>query len=532
MDLDKRLNLVDYGFFDKDYRPTQFALEFIAFVKMVNGSMGEENKSPIIHYDMLDQLTPEEGNKLFLQNLYVSFRGSAKTTALHEYMILYLATYGEIKGIGKINVGMYISDTMENGVKSMRNNLEFRWSNSEFLQKYVPKAHFTDVRWEFVNLDGKRLTFRGFGATTGVRGFKEYGERPTWCGMDDLMSDKNAESPTIIKDIKNIVYKAARQAMHPRKRIIIWTGTPFNKKDPLYEAASSTAWNTRVYPICEKFPVPKKEFKGAWEDRFPYEFVKNEYESLLASGEISSFNQELMLRIASEEDRLVADSDLVWYRRDQIVKNRSRFNFYITTDFGTSERRTSDFSVCGVWAYTNNGEWLLVDGFCKRQLMDKNIDGLFRMVSIYHPLSVGIEINGQQKGFIQWIKGEMLNKNIFFNLAKQGNSNEEGIRRSSNKIVYFKQFVPQIKAKKVWLPEEMKDDPLVQEIVEEMSFVTEEGFQSKNDDAGDMMSMLTEMNPYKPGETIETTYTEDEDGNHGMFIDGDDDDLYTNSTIF
>lgn len=519
MDLEKRLNLVDYSFFEKEYKPTKFALHFIAFIKMVNGGMGEENKSPIIHYDMVDQLSPEKNTKRVVQNLFVSFRGSAKTSVLHEYMILYLATYGKIEGIGKVDVGMYISDTMENGVKSMRNNLEFRWQNSEFLRKYVPESSFTDIRWEFVNLDNKRLTFRGFGASTGVRGFKEYGKRPTWCGIDDLLSDKNAQSPTIIKDVKNIVQKAARQAMHPKKRVIIWTGTPFNKRDPLYEAACSNAWNTKVYPIAEKFPVSRKEFRGAWEDRFDYDFVKNEYDSLLEDGAISSFNQELMLRITSDEEKLVDDSDIIWYQRDLVLKARSRFNFYVTTDFGTSDGKKADFSVCGVWAYTNNGEWLLVDGFCRRQLMDKNIEMLFRMVSVYKPLSVGIEINGQQKGFIQWLKSEMINKNIFFNLAKQSNSNQEGIRRTKNKIDYFKMFVPQIKSKKLWLPTEMRSTALVQEIIEELSFVTEDGAQSRNDDCLDLISMLVEMNPYKPGNTMEASYTEDENGNNGQFVD-------------
>ena len=181
----------------------------VNFIKLVNGSLGEENESPIIHYDMFDQLVAFDS--LFHQDLFVSFRGSAKTTALHEYLILYIATYGEIPGFGAIDVGMYISDTMENGIKSMRNNLEFRWNNSDFLQKYVPVAKFTDIRWEFKNADGKRLAYRGFGATTGVRGFKEFGKRPVICGMDDLMSDKNADSPTITKDIKKIVYRAARQ---------------------------------------------------------------------------------------------------------------------------------------------------------------------------------------------------------------------------------------------------------------------------------------------------------------------------------
>ena len=536
MDLDERLNHVDYSYFHQDYKPSQFALQFVAFIKMVNGTMGEENKSPIIHYDMIDQLMVE------WQNLFVSFRGSAKTTALHEYMILYLAVYGEIPIFGDVNVGIYVSDTMDNGVKSMRNQLQFRWENSEFLQKYVPKVwfgpapvteyktSFTDSKWEFVNADGKRLCFRGFGASTGVRGFKEYGERPTWCGFDDLMSDKNAESPTITRDIKNIVYKAARQALHPKKRMILWTGTPFNKSDPLYEAAGSKAWNTRTYPICEKFPCKREEFRGAWEDRFPYEFVKKEYYSLLESGEISSFNQELMLRITSDDDRLVKDSDVVWYSRDKVLRSRSRYNFYITTDFATADGDSNDYSVISVWAYTNNKDWLLVDGICRRQLMDKNIDDLFRFVSNYRPLGVGIEINGQQGGFIQWLKGEMITRNIFFNLAGKGKT--EGIRRTGKKINNFKLFVPTIKAKKMWLPEELKEDVLVTELMEELRFATNEGFKSKHDDVADTASMLLEMEAFPPSAEAAPEFIDDEAGTHALFRDDQDDDIYNNSTVF
>lgn len=231
LSLEKLLNEVDYYFLNNEYKPSPEAIMFVNFIKMVNGGMGEENKSPVIHFDMIDSVNQND------EDLFVSFRGSAKTSALHEYMFLFLGTYGEFFKFGEVSVAMYISDTIDNGVKSMRKNLQFRYENSEFLQKYIPEANFTDVRWEFINISGHRFCVRGFGASTGVRGFKEYGKRPTWAGFDDLMSDKNAESPTITRDIENIVYKAARQAMHPKKRKIIWTGTPFNKKDPLYKAA-------------------------------------------------------------------------------------------------------------------------------------------------------------------------------------------------------------------------------------------------------------------------------------------------------
>ena len=41
---------------DSSYVPTPFALKFINFIKLVNGGQGEEHKSPVMHYHMLDQI--------------------------------------------------------------------------------------------------------------------------------------------------------------------------------------------------------------------------------------------------------------------------------------------------------------------------------------------------------------------------------------------------------------------------------------------------------------------------------------------
>jgi predicted phage terminase large subunit-like protein len=503
--LEDYLKEVDYRAFEENYIPSDFALEFIAFIKMVNGPEGEENESPLIHMDMLDQLLEDR------DNLFVSFRGSAKTSVLHEYLFLYLACYGKFPGFGDVNVAIYVSDTIDNGVKSMRQQLQFRWEKSDFLRHYVPEVKFTDVRWEFTNIEGKKLCIRGFGAATGVRGFKEYGQRPTWCGLDDLLSDKNAESPTIIKDIRNVVYKAVRNALHPKKRMTVWTGTPFNKKDPLYNAAGSEGWNTRVYPICEQFPCTKEEFVGAWEDRFPYEFVKKEYDKLLADGEISSFNQELMLKIVSEEDRLVQDADILWYNRESVMRNRGAFNFYITTDFATSEEQASDYSVIMVWAYNAQGDWFLVDIMVERQLMDKNVDELFRLVQIYKPQQVGVEVSGQQKGFVAWLKREMITRNIWFVFASSNNDNKEGIRPVTKKIQRFNIVVPWFKSKKMYFPAELKDTKEMKEVMEEITLATMEGFKSKRDDCADCTSQLADLTPWKPSPEVQMKQKDNED---------------------
>ena len=850
--VDDYLNDVHYNV-DEEYFPSDFALEFVNFIKLVNGVDGEENLTPVLHFKMLDQIS---GKKKNILNML--FRGSAKTSLFAEYMFLYLGVYGKIPGFGAVPLALYVSDSIENGVKNMRKNLEYRWENSDFLREYIPFTRFTDVRWEFRNKDGNVLVVKGYGAKTGVRGplaldelvytdvgkktianvkegdyiftpygltskvvgksdvfndpmyelvfaderklkvnhnhlnplyitkdtkrkdvrlrektlvnitteellktvlkkgtistfftkipeplqfsekklliepylmglllgdgyfepkknpkiggligdidfyltelttytvtigvypdkrkridgssqedmkritiaglieavsvlklnnttsidksipeiyqtgsimqrqrllaglldtdgscskesrvtystistqlsedvaelarglgyyvsvsitknrpenrsdiytlyirgatnpfmlprksarwkkadrfngyiplkavnkipdepsqcisiehdkhqfittgmlathnSKEMGKRPALAVLDDLVSDEDARSPTVIASIEDTVYKAIDYALHPTQNKIIWNGTPFNSKDPLYKAVESGAWHTNVFPVCEHFPCEEKDFKGAWEDRFPYSYVKKQYDKALKAGKIDTFNQELMLRIMSDEDRLIQDSEIRWYKHDNVLKNKGMFNFYITTDYATTENTSGDYSVTTVWAYNNNGDWLWVDGIVKRQLMNKNVDDLFRFAQKYLPQQVGVEVTGQQGGFIPWIQGEMMTRNIYFNLASDGNNNKPGIRPTTNKMQRFNVVVPLFTLGKIYFPLELKTDPRIIEWMNELSLASAGGFKSKHDDCIDNASMLPLLKPWKPSFTSPTPEDDD-----------------------
>ena len=842
--VDEYINHVDYSV-DPNYVPSDFALEFVTFIKLVNGKEGEENKTPVLHYQMLDQAA---GTTERIANL--TFRGSAKTTLLGEYLFLYIAVYNQLPGFGHVELALYVSDSIENGVKNMRKNLEYRWQESEFLQTYIPTAKFTDVRWEFHNADGGVFIIKGFGAkalsldtvlhtetgsltmakcqigdrifgpdgklttiqekseifhkpmyrlnlqdnrslkvsedhinsviintnpnntlrleefdlttkelldqplvhtkkgnysnrgtssknlvyikntealdfseksleidpytlgvvlgdgriqkpgcfveltthiedlatyteyipyefgksrfdkrnpntwtqsirglgpalkdfklgvhgndkfipetyftasidqrlallqglmdtdgtigntgrtvfcsvseqllddvqrlarslgaivrrskkpfcveiwlnrplfrlprklakqrydrkdslvaissieqiddepsqciavdntdrqflvndfvrthNTGVRGSKERGKRPNLAVLDDLISDEDARSDTVIASIEDTVYKAIDYALHPNRSKIIWSGTPFNARDPLYKAVESGAWRVNVFPVCEKFPCSRAEFRGAWDDRFDYDYVNKQYQKALKGGKLETFNQELMLRIMSDEDRMIQDSDISWFKRETVLRNRHRFNFYITTDFATNESQKSDYSVISVWAYNNNGDWLWIDGICKQQLMNKNIDDLFRLSSEYRPQEVGIEVSGQQGGFISWIQDQMLQRNIYFPLASQNNQEKPGIRPASNtsKLVRFNTMVPMFKMKKIMFPIELSDGPAISEAMNELKLVSRSGMRSKHDDFLDTISMLAFLHPWKPTEIGDMTQNTKDD---------------------
>ena len=857
--LEDLIKKVDYKQLEQGYVPSKFALKFINFIKLVNGGTGEENLSPLFHYDLLDAIAT------YSNNLIIAFRGSAKTSLI-EYLFLYIATFGKLDGFGEVNVAMYVGDTMENGCKNLRNNIEHRYNNSPFLQQFIAKATFTDTRMEFTNAEGHNLFVKLFGASplaldstlfsengttttigncrvgdtviggdgvktnivaksdvfykdmyritlkdgrhldtsfdhinhivhktrkgnkktgfhyvhknlttlelvntelmhirqrihsqthpsagkpyvsnehllfiptcepvqfkkkllpidpytlglllgdgylrkdgscsltgsvedlnfyknfipytlgslyignsgvgslaikgiskdikdlslkgsksnnkfipelykkasaeqrleliqglmdtdgtitkdavsfystsemlindvqelvwslggyaikkqyppskndkiksnfplftlhihinqtmfklprkkksirysdrntrvpitsikqiptvpsqciavdnsshlfltnnyivthnTGVRGFKAYGQRPTLAAADDLFTDKAAESKTIIADIENVMYKAIRQALHPTKRKVVWIGTPFNKKDSLYKAAGTPEWHTKVYPICQKFPCSKKEFIGAWEDRFPYEAIMSEYKMLKSLGRIDAFNQELMLRILSDDDRLVLDEDIIWYKRSDVLDNLHLYHTYITTDFATSENEKADYSVISVWALDWTGRFHWIDGVVKRQDMAINVDDMFRFVELYNPLSTGVEISGQQKGFVSWLRREMSNRHIYFMIASDKTSGEEGLRPNTSKLTRFNIALPLFKQRKIAFPEELRDSAAIMEFIDELTSVTPSGFKSLHDDCADTISQLPLIDYFKP---IDPKYLSPED---------------------
>ena len=244
-ELDQWLDQVRYGFLNSsEYHPTEFSLNFMNFIKLVNGGEGESNKTPPVHLKMMDKLT--EGKERIVN---LCFRGSGKTTIFMEYLTLYLAVFHEIPGFGPVEGMIYVSDSMENGAKSARKNIEFRYERSDFLKKYIKEAKFTDAYLEFTNVKDQKMGVKLFGATTGLRGTKIFGKRPCLCVLDDLISDEAAKSKTVMNLIKDTVYKGVNYALDPTRHKIIFNGTPFNKEDIIIEAVESGAWDVNVWPV-------------------------------------------------------------------------------------------------------------------------------------------------------------------------------------------------------------------------------------------------------------------------------------------
>ena len=212
--VEEYLDAVDYTW--KGYVPTIEALKYATFIQEVNGG-SEDNKTPIVHLAMMDKVFNTKKRSLVLCH-----RGLAKTTLFAEYLFLHIAAFGNMPGFGKVNLALYVTDSIENGVKNLRRNIEHRYSESEAMQAMVPNRRimvgsgsgkyldvtdddgmeefarqeeehanknfggrkFTDIRLEFENYKGHKLVVKGYGAKSGVRGAKEMGiSRSALCSV-------------------------------------------------------------------------------------------------------------------------------------------------------------------------------------------------------------------------------------------------------------------------------------------------------------------------------------------------------------
>ena len=234
-ELDDYLNRVDYVAMQNS-KHTEFAYKFMTFIKLCNYPDGESNKTPPVHLTMLDKLV---NDTKYVCNL--CFRGLGKTSVFAEYLFLYIACFGKLEKLGDLEGAMYVSDSMENGVKSLRKNIESRYWKSDYLQKMLPPKDqkFTDTQIEFKNAEGHEFMVKMYGATTGIRGVKMKGKRPVLCIIDDVMSDEASKSPTVLKSIKDTIYSGILPALDPNRQKVIFNGTPFNKNDVIVEAVES-----------------------------------------------------------------------------------------------------------------------------------------------------------------------------------------------------------------------------------------------------------------------------------------------------
>lgn len=554
--VDWLLDNVDLTF--QGYIPSAIAIEFFNFIRL---SLGEEpeNSNPLAHYFLVDTIFMQPNVEEYFKVRGIDYdeykgrtvvlccREFAKSTLIGTFIPLYMAWKGELPGFGRVNYGLYVGDSMTNNVQTTMRTIESVFNESEWLQTQFESTRFTDAIIELVRhprtpkevrayknaLDmGKKpvqvpgrskrkFAMKGVGAQTGTRGTRSGLQRPQFAILDDLVpSEADASSEAVMKNINTTIDSDVLNALHGAGNFAILIGTPYNKVDPVYSRAESKGWVPIVFPICEGIheDMEFKDFTSVWSDRHSFSAVMRRYKQSMNDNSIRSFNQELMLRITNDKDKVVDENWIIPFDIEDVLRKGNQYNWCITTDFTTTGGTSNDFSGIAVWAISSNHDFLLCDLILKKQDIAYQYNDLFRMVEKYSrfigSMPVGIEIDGQQKIHLFALKQLMSKRNTYFTMANQKGKVTEGILSRSvkgSKEDRFAATVPMFQNGKIWISKHLYNTPDYKELMQEIKYATYDdvgkvSFNSKHDDGLDLISMLVSMETYpaSPVVSVET----------------------------
>lgn len=560
--VDEALDCIDLTF--NGYTPSKDALNFFNVIRLVLGEDPEVDNG-LMHYFLVDLVFGNVGRENFPYSkeingrirlnprkiAIIASRFSAKSTIITAFMPIYIAVTGKMPNFGDVMFWVSFGDSQQAGAKVQANTIRDICEDSKFCKEYFEKMRFTDEECEFLRKgDGptkkRSFMFKVKGAAGGsVRGIRYKTERPQIFSFDDIIKNEaDANSPIIMGKLRSMIYSDAENATGKKGKIII-VNTPFNKKDPVYAALESGVWTPVCIPICEKISLDMKkdEYRGSWESMKSFEDIMEKYEDAYYGDTLREFNQELMLRISSEEDKLVKEDQIQWYSREVLKNNLGSYNIYATTDYTASNNLKGDFSCTMIWAVNARNDWFLLDLSVKKATIAEQYEPLFRFVREWgsrygRHVTVGVEIDGQQQLNLHALKKMMLEYNVYFGFARQIGSpfGKEGISRRQATGAKHEQFMrvhPLFQQHKIYFPEELKESADMKEVLNELSYITYEGIGSKHDDALDCISMIASMDVIAPSEDVEVvSYREESKDYIWHRYGGKDDEDSVSSVVF
>jgi hypothetical protein len=568
-DVDEALDSIDLRF--TGYAPSVDSLKFFNYIRVFVGQDFEID-TPLWHYFLVDLLlgkvkredfpySDEVKRKIHVDPTAIAIlaaRGTAKSTITTLFYPIYASILGSTPVTGPLSHMLILSDSQQGGSVSQARILASTFEKSKFAKEWFESMRFTDTEAELVRRDtsGKGIPiekrhmlikFKGV-STGGIRSGSRNpvtGDRYAIVAADDIIkNEEDAYSEALMDKVKTALESDAENAMRSKNTQMIIINTPFHKEDPIYKIVEGGAYTPLVVPICKEITLDtkKEDFVGVWEESHSYEAVMKRWRKAVANNSTRAFNQELMLRVSNESDRMITDDMIQWYDRNLLLKMLDSYNLYITTDFTTTSAASSDFSSIVVWAVSHNDDWFLVDLNLKRLELVDQYAAVFRLIQLYSKggkhIEVGVEVDGQQKAHIYSLKEQMLRKGQYFSFARQKGApvGREGILSKGgggSKLERFRYVLPMFQNRKIYFPEQLKDTADMKEAIKQIKGATHVGFTAK-DDFCDTVSQIAMIDYALPAytESAEIKYDGHLD-NHGniTWVDNSEEN-YRGSTVF
>lgn len=463
------------------YLPKDMSARFFSWVNL--HITRESNKTPRMHYQMIDELLTEDQNVQAMVH-----RGGAKSTVLTNYLPIYVACHGELPNFGVVHNLIIFSATIEQAIDQLKGIRDI-WDNSDALHEILTLTK--DRRGKVVadkvdhicwtNQDGHVIHIQAKGAGQSMRGTKKNGHRPQLLIFDDILVDAILTSEGERKKLKVWFYSTVANSVDVSHYKKIVVGTPMTDDDLLMEMLRSTTYKSVKFPVANEFPVPVEEIVSSWKDRFTPERIMKQFQEAKEMGAEGDFYREMMLEVVNDEMRIFEERFFKTFEYKDIKKDLAQMNFFTSMDLAVSKKKSADFSVLITIGVNKDGHWFIVKCDVGRFTPTMVIDKLFEHVKMFKPLEVRAEKAALQQVLDDFIDKRMIDTGIYFNT--------EGLKNNSTTSKEFRinGLQPKMKMGHIHFPTDIDQDSLA-ELLYEMKGYIRTGPTTAHDDAVDCLA--------------------------------------------
>ncbi len=388
------------------------------------------------HYQWSDTLLNGTSHVAF-----EAFRESAKTTYVMRTFPLYCLVYPSYE-LDFIALICGDEDTARDKLSSIKADYKTRKYLAVNLVEIIEDNEdaFEVLVKPYGAAGGEPIAVRiaVFGKGSQIRGLESGGRRPKLAILDDVQDKKAIESDLILK--KDLKWFLGDVLFLGESCRVMMIGNNLGEKC-LIEYVFANPKNCKF--VCHRVSALDSETESvsAWPAKISAEKLISERERFQNMGQLDVWYRERMCKAMSPDDQRFKREMFRYYDPKSLPKT---MNVYTTIDLAITKNKRSDYTAICTVGVTPEAHWFVLDIDYGKYDTGEIVDAVYRSVSKWKPLEVGMEVVAFQIALADLIEKEMPKRGVFFRLRRQ--------KAERAKEVRIEVLAPRFALGTVWFP--------------------------------------------------------------------------------
>lgn len=321
-------------------------------------------------------------------------------------------------------------------------------------------------------LTGKMHLIKVYGAGQNLRGLRYQEARPDIIILDDIEKLEEVQSQKQRQKLKEWFFADVLPLSSSGRFFII--GTVLHEDSLLNNLLNEPPEGF----ISLRYGVLDEQGKPTWAEKYSLEAIQAKKEEYRKQGLLHLWYAEYMNQPIAPETAVFKREYFKYFRLNELKWRENNFSVFTTVDLAISQANTADYTAVVTVAVSPQNHWFVLDIDYGHYDPSETIEAIFRAVTKYQPLKVGIEKVAYQQALAHFLQKEMVKRNQFFEVVP--------LIAQKAKELRIQNLQPRFVAGTIWFP---VDTPFLLELESELLMFP----RGKHDDLIDALAYMEQI---------------------------------------